>query len=275
MANTRFQYVRDFEQEDACLRNTFMVVRLDGRGFSKFCKLHDFSKPNDKNALDLLNRCAMECVKEFPDIFLAFGQSDEYSFVFKRSTKTFKRRKSKIISCLTSLFSSSYVFYWKEFMGNTELATIPQFDARIVLYPTLENLKDYFSWRQADCHINNLYNTCFWNLVLHGGRSEAQAEAELAGTFSKDKNELLYSKFSINYNNEPAMFRKGNVLLSYRVPGLHDDGTKVIRTDQVVSGQQDDAKDTSKAIKPKRDLRVVHIDIIKQPFWDMIATYCD
>lgn len=27
------------------------------------------------------------------------------------------------------------------------------------------NLRDYLSWRQADVHINNLYNTCFWNLV--------------------------------------------------------------------------------------------------------------
>jgi hypothetical protein len=27
----------------------------------------------------------------------------------------------------------------------------PQFDARVVAYPTLRNIRDYLSWRQADC----------------------------------------------------------------------------------------------------------------------------
>ena len=44
----------------------------------------------------------------------------------------------------------------------------PSFDARIVLYPSDQNIIDYLSWRQADVHINNLYNTCFWNLVKSG-----------------------------------------------------------------------------------------------------------
>lgn len=33
----------------------------------------------------------------------------------------------------------------------------------------LQHIRDYFGWRQADCHINNLYNTCFWSLVAAGG----------------------------------------------------------------------------------------------------------
>lgn len=33
---------------------------------------------------------------------------------------------------------------------------IPSFDARTVLYPNDQSLRDYLSWRQADCHINNL-----------------------------------------------------------------------------------------------------------------------
>jgi tRNA(His) guanylyltransferase len=38
------------------------------------------------------------------------------------------------------------------------------------------------------------------------------AEQELSGTFSKDKNEILFSRFGINYNNEPDIFKKGSVL---------------------------------------------------------------
>jgi tRNA(His) guanylyltransferase len=37
-----------------------------------------------------------------------------------------------------------------------KLQYIPSFDARTVCYPTDKNLRDYLSWRQCDCHINNM-----------------------------------------------------------------------------------------------------------------------
>ncbi|XP_053092571.1 probable tRNA(His) guanylyltransferase isoform X2 [Pangasianodon hypophthalmus] len=91
------------------------------------------------------------------------------------------------------------------------------FDGRVVLYPTNRNLKDYLSWRQADCHINNLYNTAFWTLVQKGGLSTAQAEERLNGTLSADKNEMLFSEFNMNYNNESPLHRKGTTLIWEKV----------------------------------------------------------
>jgi hypothetical protein len=32
------------------------------------------------------------------------------------------------------------------------------------------------------------------------------------GTLASDKNEILWSKFQINYNNEPEIFKKGSVV---------------------------------------------------------------
>mmetsp|Transcript_18089 Transcript_18089/g.29336 ORF Transcript_18089/g.29336 Transcript_18089/m.29336 type:complete len:261 (+) Transcript_18089:827-1609(+) len=255
MAKSRFEYVRHFEQVESCLRNTFIVVRIDGRGFTNFCKEHDFTKPNDRAALDLMNACAMECCQQFNEIFLGYGQSDEYSFVFRRDAKIFNRRKTKIVSLIVSLFSSSYVFYWKKYMNDKQLLSIPQFDGRIVLYPALDNIKDYFRWRQADCHINNLFNTCFWNLVKTGGMSETEAEKELSGTVSKDKHEILFSRFHINYNDEPEIFRKGSVIME---------------KDETSSGEDAEKNDGSKKKRPKRTKivrQVTHIDIMKDSFW--------
>jgi len=45
-----------------------------------------------------------------------------------------------------------------------------------------------------------------------GGQTPQEAEAALAGTLSNDKNELLFSRFGINYNNEDAIWRKGSVV---------------------------------------------------------------
>ncbi|XP_012162852.1 probable tRNA(His) guanylyltransferase isoform X2 [Ceratitis capitata] len=217
MACSRFEYVKSFEQGDDVLQNVWIVIRLDGKGFHKFSKVHDFDKPNDANALNLMNIAAVAVMEEFRDIILAYGQSDEYSFVFRKETNVFNRRASKLLSYVTSLFTSSYVYNWMHCMSKKTLLYPPCFDGRIVLYPSDQNLRDYLSWRQADVHINNLYNTAFWNLVLKSGLTNQEAETELRGTFSADKNELLFTKFGINYNNLPAMFRKGTILLRKRV----------------------------------------------------------
>lgn len=34
----------------------------------------------------------------------------------------------------------------------------------------------------------------------------------IQGTFAADKNEILWSKFKINYNNEPEIYKKGSVI---------------------------------------------------------------
>lgn len=39
-----------------------------------------------------------------------------------------------------------------------------------------------------------------------GNKTEKEAENQLRGTFAKDKNELLFSTFGINYNNEDEMY---------------------------------------------------------------------
>lgn len=66
------------------------------------------------------------------------------------------RRTSKIVSVLTSFFTASYVRWWGDHMGcDAPLRATPAFDGRAVCYPTAATLRDYLSWRQADCHINN------------------------------------------------------------------------------------------------------------------------
>lgn len=64
---------------------------------------------------------------------------------------------------------------------------IPIFDGRCVVYPNVETLSDYFRWRQADCHINNLYNTTFWCMVK-SGKTNTEVENILKDTNSGVKN---------------------------------------------------------------------------------------
>lgn len=84
MAGSRYAYVRAFELPDPLLPSTLFVVRIDGKGFHGFSKLHSFQKPNDKNALLLMNEAAKRVVggRELNgECALAFGESDEYRCV--------------------------------------------------------------------------------------------------------------------------------------------------------------------------------------------------
>ncbi|XP_004541163.3 putative tRNA(His) guanylyltransferase isoform X1 [Maylandia zebra] len=258
MAKSKFEYVRNFETDDTCLRNCYIVVRLDGRNFHKFAEQHKFAKPNDDRALGLMTRSARSVMEELEDIVVAYGQSDEFSFVFNRSSTWFKRRASKLMTHVASQFSSSYVFYWKEFFENQPLLYPPGFDGRVVLYPSNRNLRDYLSWRQADCHINNLYNTVFWMLVQRKGLSTTQAEDRLKGTLAGDKNEILFTEFGINYNNESAVHKKGTTLIWEK-----RDETVIKRT-KLPNGEEKDMPVT----RSRRRVEAYHCDLIGEQFWE-------
>ncbi|CAH1105468.1 unnamed protein product [Psylliodes chrysocephalus] len=217
MAKSKFEYVKQYETEEKLLPNCWIVVRIDGKGFHKFSCKHTFTKPNDTRALHLMNKAAATVMQEYKDIVLSYGVSDEYSFILRKETALYNRRKDKLMTYLNSLFTSSYVYFWKDYFHDVKLKYPPSFDSRVVLYPSNEELRDYLNWRQADCHINNLYNTTFWALVLKSGLTNIEAEQKLSGTVSSDKNEILLSEFGINYNNEPELFKKGTILLRKKI----------------------------------------------------------
>jgi len=243
MAKSKFDYVRNFETEDKLLQNCWIVVRIDGKGFHKFSDEHEFVKPNDLNALNLMNKCARAVLDDFNEIMIAYGQSDEYSFVFRKDSGIYSRRGSKLITNIASLFASSYVFHWSEFFPDKKLKYPPCFDGRAVLYPSEKNIRDYLSWRQADCHINNLYNTVFWTLVQKGGLTPRAAQERLSGTVSGDKNEILFSEFGVNYNNEPAQLKKGTTIIKRKEKLILPDGqskmkNKVVELDCDIIGDE-------------------------------------
>ena len=216
MACSKFEYVKHFESQEKLLPSTYIVVRIDGKGFTKFTTAHNFEKPNDHRGISLMNKAALVVVNTFPEIWFAYGQSDEYSFILRKNSTLYNRRADKIATTMASCFAASYTLYFKDFFPGHELKEIPMFDGRCICYPSDEILRDYCSWRQADCHINNMYNTCFWALVQQGGQSMEDAHKFLKGTDSAQKNELLFSKFEINYAKIDPIWRKGTIYI--RIP---------------------------------------------------------
>ena len=247
-------------------------MRIDGRGFSKLTKRCDFAKPNDKRGIDLMNAAATEVVRSLHDIVIAYGQSDEFSFVFHENTTLFERRAAKLATTVATMFTAEYCLQWTKYFPDRQLTRpFPTFDGRCIAYPKRRILRDYLSWRQADCHVNNLYNTTFWALVLKGGMGNQEAEEFLKGTLAADKNEILFSRFGVNYNSELEVFRKGTVVYrAYDVDnGLDDhgmeEGRKLVQGNGVESKTQM-VKERKKKMKAR--ISVEHVDVIGDAFWE-------
>jgi tRNA(His) guanylyltransferase len=138
-----------------------------------------------------MNVAAQAVMTDLHDIVVAYGISDEYryftelkpigiekgkaddvkSFVFHKSCALFERRArynshfpprksstyldgSKLVSTVVSTFTAHYVYHWYEFFPDQPLTLpLPSFDGRAVVYPTVQNLRDYMSWRQVDCKL--------------------------------------------------------------------------------------------------------------------------
>ncbi|KAI9660789.1 MAG: tRNA-His guanylyltransferase [Alyxoria varia] len=104
--------------------DTWIVLRIDGRGFHRISTRADFEKPNDAKALALMNKAAEGVLRDVGGVVLGYGYSDEYS----------------------------------------------------------------------------------------GSMNAREAEDYLKRTLARDKHEILYSKFGINYNKEPDIFKKGSII---------------------------------------------------------------
>ncbi|XP_057774974.1 tRNA(His) guanylyltransferase 1-like isoform X3 [Salvia miltiorrhiza] len=247
---TRPEYIKSFQYESRLMLSTWIVVRVDGCHFHRFSDVHEFEKPNDAQALDLMNACAIAVLEEFRDVVFAYGVSDEYSFVLKKDSQLYQRCASEIVSAIVSFFSSTYTMRWNEFFPQKEMKYLPYFDGRAVCYPSCEIIKDYLAWRQVDCHINNQYNTCFW-LLVKSGKSKSDAQSYLKGTQTQEKNELLDQLSGIinYYNTLPPMFRLGSSV-------YWDKETKMVDDKEGAAG------------KSRRIVVVRHCNIIETGFWE-------
>lgn len=213
MAGSRFEYVRSFERDVELLPQTWLVVRVDGRGWGKLSTAQGWTKPCDARAAGLCASAACAVLADFGDCVLAYGQSDEFSFVFPPRAAPYGRRAYKLASSVASVFSASLALRWATFFPPPALplASPPSVDARVVAYPSLRAAADYCRWRQVDCYINAMYNEAFWAL-RRAGADGAAAHAALLGTTAQAKHDILHAH-GLNFARLPAAVRRGTTLV--------------------------------------------------------------
>lgn len=178
------------------IEDSWFVVRLDGRNFSKLTK-KEFKKPFDPELQTMLAKTTATLVDEFACCY-AFAISDEISLLFKKDFKLFDRQVEKIVSLTAAAASSEMTLLSQKRI---------QFDSRIVVLPNETCVAEYFRWRQDDGFRNALSDLSYWTLVK-SGMSEERAQQELNGKDYDRKITLLLSH-NVNFMKMPHQFRRG------------------------------------------------------------------
>lgn len=190
------QRAREYFHSLSVLPGAWTVIRVDGRGFSRLTEQR-FDKPFDARFCDLMVVTAQALLTELGGRY-AYTESDEISVLLDPASDLFGRGVEKLVSISAGVASAAF----------THAATEPaHFDARLWVGVGVDDVADYFSWRQSDATRSALNGWCYWTL-RKDGQSPRQANRTLDGASTSDKNELLY-RHGINFNDLPTWQRRG------------------------------------------------------------------
>lgn len=181
---------------------TYIVVRLDGRGFTKLTKeTCNFEKPFDKRFRNMMVRTTKHLMECGFQALYGYTQSDEISILLSPDDKTFEHKVRKIITVLAGEASGFF---------SVQLGRNTCFDARIIPLPDKKTVADYFLWRQQDCSRNCLNGWCYWTLrcLKEEPKTARKATSIIKSKTYEEKIQMLKSA-GIDYTETPSWQKNG------------------------------------------------------------------
>ena len=184
-------------------RRTITIIRLDGKGFSKFTK--GLNKPFDDGFSQDMDATALYLCENIQGAKFAYTQSDEISVVLcdfdnVETDAWFDYNVQKMTSIAASLATSKFnqlrlarmsrgangYLDVDDLMG----MTLACFDARVFQVPNIDEMFNAILWRQQDCTRNSISMAA----------SAVYSHKELEKKSSSVKQEMLFQK-GINWND--------------------------------------------------------------------------
>ena len=213
------------------LRKVPVIVRIDGKCFSTFCKR--FIKPFDEVLNSSLNKCMQNVCENVQGVKMGERHSDELSFLLTdydtiTTDAYFEYNVQKMVSVMASMVTSEFCrklakcSYKTPHFGNWIEKTYldwdekwPTFDARAFNLPENE-IANYFWWRILDAKRNSI---SMW----------AQANfshKQLQGVTSDQMQEMLFQEKGINWGNLPQGQKIGFICLKKQIEKPITEGPK-------------------------------------------------
>src|SRR5574337_1224566 len=201
-----------------------VIVRVDGKGFSKYTKDMKTEKPFDNYLSKAMALTTQQVADKIEGCVFSYTQSDESSFVLLNdqsleSEPWFNNRVQKIVSIVASMFSVQF----NAIMSGRQA----YFDARVFALPNLSEVENYLLSRQNDATRNSIQLSARYEVAKKIGKKETLKK--LNGLNSKQQQELLFQETGINWNDYPIKFKRGIGIYKEKIEKIID-GNKVIRS---------------------------------------------
>lgn len=181
-------------------RRCWHILRLDGRAFHTFTR--SMQKPFDHELIGALDLSTHYLMSKIQGAKLAYCQSDEISILFtdfeKRDTSLwFDGNIQKIVSIAASEFSTAFEYYYHPKHHHAA------FDCRVFSIPDVEEVINYFVWRQKDWARNSLQMLC----RAHFSHKEMQNKTQA------DMHEMLHS-VGVNWAELASHLKNGRAFFT-------------------------------------------------------------
>lgn len=212
--------------------NTYLYVRLDGRGFSKFTK--GLQRPYDERMSKLMEATAKYLLTEFNCTF-SYTQSDEISLIIEHGYEKpciFEGKKQKLLSTIASACTSYFAFHLSEYIPEkAELVKegkcrLPTFDCRIFPLTTKDEATNSILWRENDATKN----------AISMAASHYFSHKELQNKTGLVMKDMLKTKANVNFDSYPAFFKTGIGFKKQLVEYVPLEGESFIRS-QVIKAK--------------------------------------
>ena len=222
------------------MKRTPVVVRVDGRGFSKFTK--KFEKPFDKVMTKTMQQTMKYLCENIPGCVLGYTQSDEITLVLVdyddiNKGVFFDYDVQKLCSVIASMCTMSFNRNFAEnvndlylsFAGEEIEEEIIKADAESYLL-THERYSKSLWCAMFDCRVFNVpkddvTNCIYWRQV-DATRNSIQAAAyanfstkEIDHKNTSQMQDMLMLQKGINWNNYPTESKRGSCCIKKNIPG--------------------------------------------------------
>ena len=183
-----------------------VVVRLDGKSFSKFTK--GLKRPYDERLSKLMIETTKFLVKEF-NCNIGYTQSDEITLMFynddDRSELLFGGKVFKIESTLSAYASVFFNKNLKEYLPEKS-DKFPTFDCRAWNVPTMIEAVNAVYWRELDASKNSITMAA----------SHYYSHNDLMNKNGSIKLEMLKDK-NVDWDDYPTFFKRGTYVQRKKV----------------------------------------------------------
>lgn len=207
--------IKDFYEgrtKQLLMRRTITILRLDGKGFSKFTK--GLNKPFDDGFSEDMDLTAKFLCEEIQGAKFGYTQSDEITIVIsdfdnQETSAWFDYNVQKMVSISASIATAKFnQLRARRMAKNANIDVVDlndmklaMFDSRVFQVPTLDEMVNTLIFRQQDCTRNSISMA-----------ADALLKGSMEGVKSDTKQERLFQEAGVNWNDYKTKYKRGSVI---------------------------------------------------------------